>query len=174
MVRNKMIWFDRKFTFTIQPEMYAIVLERLRGTPARLEEKVKSLPSGVLKAKEGDKWSILENIGHLVVCFDLWEPRIEDFKNRAKELRPADLANAKTKQAGFNDYSVDDLLKEFRAKQANLVRQFESFGEDEVELSSHHPRLNQPMRLIDLAFFIAEHDDHHLACITDLARTFAK
>ena len=32
-----------------------------------------------------------------------------------------------------------------------------------------HPRLGTPMRLIDLAFFVAEHDDHHLAQITHLA-----
>ena len=31
------------------------------------------------------------------------------------------------------------------------------------------PRLGTPMRLVDLAFFVAEHDDHHLAQITFLA-----
>jgi hypothetical protein len=34
--------------------------------------------------------------------------------------------------------------------------------------SSLHPRLQQPMRLIDHALFVAEHDDHHLARITEL------
>jgi hypothetical protein len=29
------------------------------------------------------------------------------------------------------------------------------------------------MRVIDLAFFIAEHDDHHLARISELIRLFA-
>ena len=31
-----------------------------------------------------------------------------------------------------------------------------------------HPRLGTPMRLIDLALFVAEHDEHHLATITAL------
>jgi predicted short-subunit dehydrogenase-like oxidoreductase (DUF2520 family) len=35
--------------------------------------------------------------------------------------------------------------------------------------TSLHPRLKRPMRLIDLCFFVAEHDDHHLAIATRLA-----
>ena len=31
-----------------------------------------------------------------------------------------------------------------------------------------HPRLKQPMRLVDHLFFAAEHDDHHLAVIWEL------
>jgi hypothetical protein len=34
-----------------------------------------------------------------------------------------------------------------------------------------HPRLNKPMRLVDMLFFQAEHDDYHLARISDLIRT---
>jgi hypothetical protein len=33
-----------------------------------------------------------------------------------------------------------------------------------------HPRLKQPMRLIDMCLFVAEHDDHHLMRMTVLAR----
>jgi uncharacterized damage-inducible protein DinB len=36
--------------------------------------------------------------------------------------------------------------------------------------SALHPRLGMPMRLVDLMLFVAEHDDHHLASITELAR----
>jgi hypothetical protein len=35
-----------------------------------------------------------------------------------------------------------------------------------------HPRLNQPMRVVDLLFFVAEHDDYHLARISELIREF--
>jgi hypothetical protein len=31
-----------------------------------------------------------------------------------------------------------------------------------------HPRLKQPMRLVDHLYFAAEHDDHHLARIWEL------
>jgi hypothetical protein len=36
--------------------------------------------------------------------------------------------------------------------------------------TAHHPRLDRPMRVMDLAVFVAEHDDHHLARITELRR----
>ena len=34
-----------------------------------------------------------------------------------------------------------------------------------------HPRLQQPMRLVDHLCFVAEHDDHHLARIWELLQT---
>ena len=36
------------------------------------------------------------------------------------------------------------------------------------DFEAWHPRLDRPMRVIDLAIFAAEHDDHHLARITEL------
>jgi hypothetical protein len=39
--------------------------------------------------------------------------------------------------------------------------------------SSHtleHPRLKAPMRAIDHLYFVAEHDDHHLAMIEEFLR----
>jgi mannitol/fructose-specific phosphotransferase system IIA component (Ntr-type) len=42
--------------------------------------------------------------------------------------------------------------------------------ESAVTRSAQHPRINQPMRVIDMVVFTAEHDDHHVACIAELAR----
>lgn len=39
-----MHWTDRKFDFTLPESLFPIVVERLRGTPARIEDKVRSLP----------------------------------------------------------------------------------------------------------------------------------
>jgi hypothetical protein len=33
---------------------------------------------------------------------------------------------------------------------------------------SIHPRLNQPMKPVDMAKFIVEHDDHHINSIIEL------
>ena len=172
-MENKVIWFDRKFDFIQPPEMFPIVIERLRGTPARLEEKVANVPKEALTKSEANKWSILQNIGHLLITMELWERRIIDFKNRETELHPADLNNTKTKQTDFNKRPLEEMVKEFRSRQENLVRAFENFAPEDASLTAHHPRLNKPMRLIDLAYFIAEHDDHHLSIITDLIRKYS-
>jgi hypothetical protein len=35
----------------------------------------------------------------------------------------------------------------------------------DAERTAHHPRLDRPMRLVDMCYFAAQHDDHHLAAI---------
>ncbi|MFN8372037.1 MAG: hypothetical protein U0694_04075 [Anaerolineae bacterium] len=42
--------------------------------------------------------------------------------------------------------------------------------EADVLRASKHPRLLQPMTLVDHIYFVAEHDDHHLAQVTRLKR----
>jgi len=162
------IWFDRKFDFVLPVEMYPIVVERLRGTPVRLEEKVAGLSEDVLTAKPNDTWSIKEQVGHLGDLYELWDGRIDDFLEKKDRLRPADITNRVTKHANHNAASIDDLLKRFRSNRTRLVSRLEQFDIEGAAMTSQHPRLDQPMRLIDLAFFIAEHDDHHLAKMTDL------
>jgi hypothetical protein len=54
-----------------------------------------------------------------------------------------------------------------------FVTRLDSYDEAFVARTALHPRLNQKIRVIDLVFFIAEHDDHHLARVSDLKRKFA-
>jgi len=46
----------------------------------------------------------------------------------------------------------------------------ENIPEELIFRFSLHPRLKTPMRTMDLFLFVADHDDHHLARITELAR----
>ena len=50
-----------------------------------------------------------------------------------------------------------------------FVERLDSVKSSDVSAEALHPRLKQPMRIIDLCFFTAEHDDQHLARITELA-----
>jgi hypothetical protein len=62
------------------------------------------------------------------------------------------------------------IAAEFRVARDNLVARLDDTVADDVERTALHPRLKRPMRLIDLCFFVAEHDDHHLAIVSRLAR----
>ena len=62
------------------------------------------------------------------------------------------------------------MLATFEARRADLVAQLEQADEADWLRAALHPRLQAPMRLLDLAFFVAEHDDHHLATISELLR----
>ena len=165
-------WVEREFEFNLPVGVFPCVVERLRGTPARLEELVRHLPPGVLTARRGDAWSIQEHVGHLLDLDELHEARLEDYAQRLDTLRPADLSNRKTYEADHNSARIEDLLARFRAARQSFVRRLEALSEDEVAASALHPRLQQPMRVIDMALFVAEHDDHHLATITELSNTY--
>lgn len=168
---NRTKWFERKFDFNLSVGVFPCVLERLRGTPARLEETARALSPHALTAKPNDAWSIQEHIGHLLDLDELHEGRLEDYAGRLEVLRAADLSNRKTYEADHNAAPVEDLLASFRAARASFVRRLEEFTEDEIALSAVHPRLGQKMRVIDMALFVAEHDDHHLATITELSKS---
>ena len=99
--------------------------------------------------------------------------RLDDFEAGFDTLRAADLGNKKTYQAGHNADALAHILFEFREERAKLLRRFDSYDEAFACKSAWHPRLGKPMRVIDLAYFHAEHDDHHLAQITELIHKFS-
>lgn len=168
-----MLWIDRKFDFVLPVEMYPNVLERLRGTPARLEEKLTGLSHEVLTRKPDDKWSIQEQVGHLSDVEELGLGRIDDYLDGLKELRPADITNRVTSHKNHNADTIENLLRSFRSSRKKLIERFELFDIQGAGQSAHHPRLNKPMRVIDLALFIAEHDDHHLVKIGEIMKVYA-
>jgi len=165
-----MRWTDRTFTFDLPEALFPVVVERLRGTPARIEDKVRALSPTLLTRRDGDAWSIQEHIGHLLDLDELHDGRLDDFLAGATVLRPADMKNRKTHEAGHNERPLADLLAAFRRERERFVARLDAWDPGQISLTALHPRLNQPMRVIDMAFFTAEHDDHHLARMTELAR----
>jgi uncharacterized damage-inducible protein DinB len=167
-------WFDYKFSFDLPLWMYANVIERLRGTPARLTERLVALPPELLTRCEAGRWSMQENAGHLLDLEALWLGRLEDFVVGATTLRPADLQNRQTHEAHHNAHSITAILDAFRAQRTAFVTRLETLDETLMARTALHPRLQQPMRMLDSMFFVAEHDDHHLARITELLRSFSQ
>ena len=162
-------WFARKFVFTFPVELYPNLCMRLRGTPARLEELVRSCPRELLVGRpQKDKWSAQEHAGHLLDLEPLWMARVEDFAAGGDELTTADLSNRKTHAANHNARPVADILGGFRKERLRLVERLAEFQPEMLARSMLHPRLKQPMRLVDHLYFAAEHDDHHLATIWEL------
>lgn len=163
-------WFERRFDLGMGPAAHPDIVERLRGTPARLEERTAGVPPAVLARRIGEAWSIAEHAGHLSDLEPLWLGRVEDLLAGLPRLRPADLQNRATWEANHNARPFAEILSEFATRRAELVERLEALGEDELRATALHPRLEQPMTVVDLAFFVAEHDDHHLAAITALRR----
>ena len=163
-------WIDRKFSFDYPASKFPDLLERWRGTPARLEDRASGLSRDVLTRRAGDGWSIQENVGHLVDLEYLPAKRIEQILSGEPELIAADMTNRKTREARHNNAKIDDLLRAFRTARLETVRRLESLDESDWARSALHPRLKQPMRIVDIIYFASEHDDYHLGRIGELIR----
>jgi uncharacterized damage-inducible protein DinB len=163
-------WFERKFDFTFPVEQYPNVCVRLSGTPARLEEMLRKVTTkaDVLVAKPQKKWSAQEHAGHLLDLEPLWMARVDDFLTGRETLAVADPDNRKTHEANHNARELAEILTGFRTARLRLVDHVGTFEPDAFARTSLHPRLKQPMRLVDHLHFVAEHDDHHLAKIWEL------
>jgi len=160
-------WFARRFD--AQPaSRYAVILERLRGTPARLDERLRDVPAATLTRHAEGAWSAQEHVGHLIDLESLWHRRAEQLFAGEAELMPTDLANRRTFEAGHNNRPLADLLAEFRRVRQAFVALLARADDAALTRTALHPRLRTPMTLTDLAFFVAEHDDHHLATIAAL------
>jgi uncharacterized damage-inducible protein DinB len=164
-------WFDRKFEFNFPVEEFPNLCTRLRRTPARLEEMVRGVPHETMVQKHGDKWSAQEHAGHLYDVESLWLARVGDFLIDGDTLTAADLQNRKTDQANHNARPLRLILDEFRDARERLLDRVTQLDPQLLPNSKLHPRLRQPMRLIDHLYFVAEHDDHHLATIGEMIKT---
>jgi uncharacterized damage-inducible protein DinB len=164
------LWFEREFDFAFPVEMHPNLRARLRGTPPRLEEGVQGVPRDVLvrQPRENEKWSAQEHAGHLLDLETLWRARVADYVGGASQLSMADLSNRQTFEANHNRRSIDEIMDEFRSARSLLMEAVEGLGAAAFARTLLHPRLKTPMRLVDHLYFVAEHDDHHLATIWGL------
>jgi uncharacterized damage-inducible protein DinB len=162
------IWFERKFEFSFPLGLLPNLRARLRGTPARLEETLRGRAHEILTVKPQGKWSAQEHAGHLLDLESLWLARLEDYVASRGQLTPADLTNRRTDEANHNTRPVEQLLAEFRAARATLLKRVDALDASLFSRTLPHPRLKTPMRLVDHLYFVAEHDDHHLARIWEL------
>jgi uncharacterized damage-inducible protein DinB len=167
---QKMEWFKRKFAIIEDNGILPSIIERLSGTPARIEEIAGELKPDTLTLKPEGKWSVKEEIGHLSDLEPLWLGRLDDLINGLVELRTADLTNQKTHTANHNATEIKKLLQGFREQRQIFVNNLIGLNDEELLKSSLHPRLKTPMKIIDLAYFVAEHDDHHLASVREILR----
>jgi hypothetical protein len=165
-------WSNRKFEFDFPAEIYPEMLERVRGTPARVEDRANALSESILTRRDGHRWSIQENIGHLLDLEELFSARVDDYDADAGTLRAADMTNRKTHEARHNDQPIQTILFDFRNARLGLVRRLERKDSEYFARVALHPRLNKPMRVVDMLYFQSEHDDYHLARISELIRLF--
>lgn len=161
-------WAEREFRFDDPIAKSPDVLERFRGTPARLEESVREIPTGALTRRPRTGRTIQQNVAHLHRTEDLTSRRIAQFLAGEEALAPADMTHHGSQEADFNSKEIAALLAAFRDARLGMTRTLERLDETDWGRSAFHPRLRRMMRLMDLILFACEHDDYHLARIREI------
>jgi DinB family protein len=156
-------WLDRHFAFDQQVGVFPILLERLRGTIARAKELSLNVSEESLATRVGNRWSVKEHIGHLLDLEPLDNQRLHEFLSRADILSPADMQNRGTENADHRHVPMTNIIARLAMGRAAFLERLGALTEKEVSIAALHPRLHKPMRLLDWIYFLAEHDDHHLA-----------
>jgi hypothetical protein len=165
---NRIKWTERSFDFSFPTGLYPEMIERLRGVPARLDEHCRDVPAATLTFRKDDRWSIQENAGHLLDLESLVQQRIDGYISGSQVLHAADMSNRKTYEASHNDVSIATILRTFRSERTKTVELLSQLDAEMFGRVALHPRLNLNMRLVDMLFFQAEHDDYHLTRIAEL------
>lgn len=168
---EKLKWTQRQFHFGFEPAYLPFMLERLWATPARAAEIAAAVADAKLGEQANGQWSAKQHIGHLTDLEALHEARVQQFREGLTELKAADMSNQKTHEANHNSRVIADLLSEFRKAREQFIKKIENLPPAILKHKALHPRLKQMISVTDLAYFVAEHDTHHLMVMAQLLRT---
>ena len=83
-------------------------------------------------------------------------------------MSPADISNSATDKMNFNTFSLQELIDSFTHQRIKTIEFLNNLQKTDFTKSSTHPRLQQPMRIIDLMYFVTEHDQHHLNAVLNI------
>jgi len=167
---KKLEWFERQFKFGLPIGMLPFYIERLRGTISRLEAKVMGVDEKILSDKLEGKWSVKQNIGHLAEVDEIANKRIDEIIAGMPTMSPAVFEP----RIDYNLQTVYEVLAYFLRNRTKNIDRYNELTRDELGKSSFHPRLKVIMTPVDLAWFDAEHDDHHLVRINEIIRILSK
>jgi len=165
-------WFERAFPGGYPVALFPNLVSRLRGAIARQRAEGEETPAAVRRTAFEGTWSVQRNLAHLGDLEPLWLRRVEELERGAEVLAAADLTNRRSEERDHDARELEDVLREFAEARRALVERVARWSPAQLERSALHPRLQQPMRAIDLLFFVAEHDDHHLARVAELRAAF--
>jgi hypothetical protein len=160
---KRMNWFERSFNFGLPKTMLPFYLERLEGTIYRIDHKIAGVSDDVLSTQYNDKWSVKQNIGHLAEVDRIANKRIDEMVAGVAVLSPAVF-----EPQDYNPWSVEKVLSFFRESRLANINKYRGLSDLHLSKGSIHPRLKVMMTPVDLAWFDAEHDDHHLLKISDI------
>ncbi len=158
-----MPWLERTFPSGLPVGLFPALLARFEGNLQRISTTLLGVSRRGRTTRPADGgWSVQEHAGHLLELERLGEARLAEFERGEGVLSGADMSNRATEQGGFNERPALEIIEALAERRLDLVARLNRLTPEQLAHSALHPRLNQPMNVVDWLFFMCEHDDHHL------------
>lgn len=161
-------WVDRHMPLGLPIDQLPFLLERLHGTPERLRELFRDQPPHKLRTRAVDAWSMFDHAAHLLLVQERFHMRIEEYRALCERLSPIGFEDAENRLRGHASRDTGDMLEEFRLERMAFIAEVRSLPKGILPHRAEHPCRGPGMRITDALYWLAEHDDHHLACIRAL------
>jgi hypothetical protein len=149
----------------VSQDQYMHYLNQLEKTPAKLVQMTAQLNSELLTTRRNNKWSINENIGHLLTIESLWIARLDDFVMKKPTLRPWNGTNADTEAGEFNKQRTMKIIEDFMDVRNVHIQMLKNLYSKSEELKSFHEDKQKQISLAEHVEMMEEHDQLHLTTI---------
>lgn len=166
---NNLPWFERNLKFGYPKEMLPYFLERLEGTIVRIQTKVNGIDNKILSEKLDGKWSVKQNIGHLAEVDEIANKRLDEMVSGISPMSPAVF-----EPQDYNPWPIEKVVDLFKTNRIKNLKKYSAIREADLLKASLHPRLKVQLTPVDLAWFDAEHDDHHLVRVNEIISILSK
>lgn len=159
---NALPWSQRQLPFGKGADEFPNLIERLRGTPARVADLLSNQSIERLVLRVQGRWCAMEHVAHLLLLDQRFHARIDDFLALRPTLCRIELGDQHHWLELTRSRHPGDLLEEYRLTRLDLVRRTSALQGHFLQHKAVHPCLGSAYTPVDMALWIAEHDDHHL------------
>jgi len=141
------------------------VLSRLASAPARFASALSRLEDAdSVERMQPDEWSPAEVLAHVRASQDILEPRIFFVLVRDNPMLLAYDDGRWAQVARYSSLPITESLDTMRLRRKELVRALRSISAADWERTGTH-EARGVMSVLDLARYVADHDDEHIAQI---------
>lgn len=111
------------------------------------------------------KWSIKQVIGHICDSERIFACRMLHFARGEKQKLPGFDENEYMSESNFDDFTLDDLIEQFKALRASNITLFDSFNEEMWNKKGIADNIE--FSVSDILYISTGHTKHHLRIIKE-------
>ena len=150
--------------------LYSALVCRLKTQHLALSEIIKNLDDQKLRAQpEPGKWSIVDNIAHLVTYQPVFMGRIHKILEGHKPAFSFYKADNEPDFIDAQTWKLPDLMSKLMGNRRQILELITNLPDDELLFTGTHPKFGE-MTVSGWTEFFLLHEAHHLFTIFRLAK----